>query len=342
MTHTDSIWAKALEVHADSLQSKVELLQTKLDVIQSKQDFLYNSVETANDSVSNQLSAANNLLAIVGVVVTILAIWLGVQIEKKWRKMELMAQTVDENKKAVEELVKVVDQKKITVEELAKTVDEKSEEVDALAQATKDLNEKIHNDIKGLYYDLRREETKTFFERLVMEPQDINNIESLLLARDVDADNFPLLKEAFLKLPEEISPQEGDEDFIITIDGKRSYMLQFFQHFFYESLKDNDIQPIFTESFKNVFNNAFESDIIRATEGLCRALADTDTTFDKVEVLTEFLKAINGCKHKKFMSIRKILEEKINPIELLQRAIERCKEDNVNLLLFEETVPETH
>ena len=341
MTHADSIWAKTLEAHSDSLQGKVDSLQAKMDVLLDKTEFLSNVVETANDGVSNQLSAANNLLAIVGVVVTILAIWLGVQIEKKWRKMELMAQTVDENKKAVEELVKVVDQKKKVVEELAKTVDEKSEEVDAFAQATKNLNEKIHNDIKGLYYDLRREETKTLFQRLVMEPEDIDNLGSLLLARDVDADNFPLLKEAFLKLPEKKSPQEGNEVFPITIDEKRSYMLQFFQHFFYESLKDNDIQPIFTESFKNIFDNAFESDIIRATEGLCRALADTDTTFDKVDVLTEFLKAINGCKYKKFVLIRNILEEKISPKELLQRAIERCKEDKINLLLFEDTVPET-
>ena len=176
-----------------------------------------------------------------------------------------------------------------------------------------------------------------------MEPKDIDNLGSLLLARDVDADFFPLLKEAYLKLPEEISPKEENEDewFTIETDFKHSYMLQFFQHFFYETLKDNDIQPIFTESFKNVFDHAFESDIIRATEGLCRALADTDTTFEKVDVLTEFLKAINGCKHKKFALIRKILEEKISPKELLQRAIERCKEDKFNLLLFEDTVPES-
>ena len=62
MTHADSLWAKALEAHSDSLQSKVDLLQAKLDVLEGKTEFLANMVEIANDGVSNQLSAANNLL----------------------------------------------------------------------------------------------------------------------------------------------------------------------------------------------------------------------------------------------------------------------------------------
>ena len=56
MTHADSIWAKALEAHSDSLQGKVDLLQAKLDALEGKTEFLANVVETANDGVSNQLS----------------------------------------------------------------------------------------------------------------------------------------------------------------------------------------------------------------------------------------------------------------------------------------------
>lgn len=327
MTHADSIWAKALELHSDSLQSKVDSLQAKLDALQGKTDFLSNVIETANDGVSNQLSATNNLLALVGVIVTIAAIWLGVLIEKRKRQISQMAETIDSKKK--------------TVEELAGTVDIKKQEVEALAKTTEDLDKKIHSDITGLYNDLRKEETKTIFQRLVKEPLDIDNLSSLLLAREVDSDNYPLLKQAYLNLPEKIerSPLK-DGYLVVQSDSKHNYMLQFFQHFFYQSVKDDDIRPVFVENFKNIFDNAFDSDIIRATEGLCKALTDADSKFDKADVLFEFLKAINISKFRNFASLRKLLEDNLNIDGLLQSAIERCTENKIYLSLFGITSPE--
>lgn len=310
MTHNDSAWTKALEIHTDSLQSCVDSLQAKLDALQYKTDFLSNVIETANDGVSNQLSATNNFLALVGVIVTIGAIWLGIIIEKRKHQIEKIAETVDGKKKDVE----------------------------SLAKATEDLNKKIHSDITGLYNDLRKEETKTLFKRLVKEPLDIDNLGQLLLAREVDSENFPLLKQAFLKwleLPKNEEKIDFDNGmFRLESDKNKSYMLQFFQHFFYQSVKDDDIRPAFVENFKNVFDNAFESDIIRATEGLCKSLTDEDSKFDKEDVLTEFLKAINMSKFENFTPLRNILEANLNEQGLLQKTIEHCKADNVTLSLF--------
>lgn len=330
MTYADSIWVKTLELHSDSLQNRVDSLQGKLDVLQEKTNFLSNIIETANDGVSNQLSATNNLLALVAVIVTIAAIWLGILIEKRKRQIEKMAETIDLKKKAVEGL--------------ASTIDGKKQEVELLAKTTEDLDKKIHSDIAGLYNDLRKEETKTLFQRIAKEPLDIDNLAQLLLAREVDPENFTLLKQAFLKLQEipKVEDKIDLEKGILRIktDTNHSFMLQFFQHFFYQSLKDDDIRPAFVDNFKNVFDNAFESDIIRATDGLCRALTDADSTFDKIEVLTEFLKAINDSKFSKFDIIREILQEKVTPQTLLQSSIERCKADSVYLSLFGINQPE--
>lgn len=330
MTYADSIWVKTLELHSDSLQNRVDSLQGKLDVLQEKTNFLSNIIETANDGVSNQLSATNNLLALVAVIVTIAAIWLGILIEKRKRQIEKMAETIDLKKKAVEGL--------------ASTVDGKKQEVELLAKTTEDFDKKIHNDIAGLYNDLRKEETKTFFQRIAKEPLDIDNLAQLLLAREVDPENFTLLKLAYLKL-QEIPEVEDKIDlekgvFRIKTDTNHSFMLQFFQHFFYQSLKDDDIRPTFVDNFKNVFDNAFDSDIIRATEGLCKALTEEDSSFDKIEVLSEFLKAINDSKFSKFDVIREIIQEKVIPQELLQSSIERCKADSVYLSLFGINQPE--
>ena len=228
MTFDDSLWVNALEQHADSLQRSMDSLQTKMDVLQAKNDLFCSVVESANDGVSNQLSATNNFLALIAVIVTIAAIWLGVVIEKRKRQIEIIAETVDGKKK----------------------------EVESLAKATEDLNNKIHSDISGLYKDLRKEETKALFQRLAKEPLDIDNLGQLLLAREVDIDNFPLLKQAFLKLQkipkidDEIDVEKGI--FRIKSDTNIHFMLQFFQHFFYHSVKDDDIRPVFVEYFNAV------------------------------------------------------------------------------------------
>lgn len=157
------------------------------------------------------------------------------------------------------------------------------------------------------------------------------SIERLLLARFVKADNFPLLKEAFLKLPEAILGDNDEDDYN---EAKHSFMLQFFQHFTYQSIMDDDIRPVYVENFPNVFDYAYESDIKRATEGLCKALIDENSKFDRVDVLTEFLKAINTSKFENFALLRKILEENLSGQDLLQSAIDRCTTDGINLQLF--------
>ena len=121
-------------------------------------------------------------------------------------------------------------------------MDEKAEKIDKIAKTTEDLDKKIHSDITGLYNDLRKEETKTLFQRIVKEPLDIDNLGQLLLAREVEPEIFPLLKQAFLKVPEtpivedKIDLENGV--FRINPDTKNSFMLQFFQHFFYQSVKE--------------------------------------------------------------------------------------------------------
>ena len=102
MTPTDSIWAKALEAHADSLQGRVDSLQAKLEALQDKTDLLYNIVETANDGVSNQLSSATHLLEVIAILIAIGGFALGSYISHIKRQIEKMAQTVDDKKRVVE------------------------------------------------------------------------------------------------------------------------------------------------------------------------------------------------------------------------------------------------
>lgn len=67
---------------------------------------------------------------------------------------------------------------------------------------------------------------------------------------------------------------------------------------------------------------------------LCRALSNETSTFNKEDILVNYLKAIDKSKHKTFMDLKNIFEQNLVPQTLLQSAIKRCKKEKVYLQLF--------
>ena len=303
MTHSDSLWVNALKQHGDSLQRSMDSLQTKLDALQAKNDLFCSVVESVNDGVSNQLSATNNFLALIAVILTIAAIWLGVLVEKRKRQIEKIAETVNRKKK----------------------------EVESLAKATEELDKQIHGNLSVLYKDLRKEETDALLDRLVLEPQDIINLNSILFARDIDELGYVKLKTAFMKMQKYL---ENDSQEYQGHDYREFYIALFYQHFFYHALKDDEISPLFEDYYNDILTRAYKRDVIKSTIDLCKALSDDNTSFNKEEVLTSYLKALNYSQHKGLKELKNIFEQNIIPKTLLQSAIESCKKDHVYLQLF--------
>lgn len=317
MNNIDSVSIKALEEYVDSLNSKVDLLQAKLDGIEYKTEFLSNVVETANDGVSNQLSAANNLLALVAVIIGIIGIWLGIYITKKKQQIDLLAATIDTKKNAVEQLAEIVDIKK--------------EKVDAVAKTTEDLDKKIHSDLSGLYKDLRKEETDALLSRLVLEPQDVDNLCTILCARDIDETGYEKLRTAYLKMKNMLKDVSTES---VVNDCSEHYMVLFYQHFFYQALKDVEISQDFDSFYFDIFSRAYKRDVINSTLDLCKALSEDANNCNKEVMLASYLKALNYSRYRNLKEIKNIFEHNITPPSLLQNAIERCKEEKVDLILF--------
>lgn len=303
MNNIDSISIKALEAHADSLQSKVDLLQARLDGMEYKTEFLSNVVGTANDGVSNQLSAANNLLVLFSVIIGILGIWLGIYVTKKKQQIEQLAAIVDTKKKAV----------------------------DAIALATEDLDKKIHSDLSGLYKDLRKEETDALLNRLILEPQDVDNLCTILCARDIDESGYEKLKTAYLKMKDMLKDESTDN---VVNDCTDHYFALFYQHFFYQALKDGEISQEFENYYYEIFARAYKRDVINSTLDLCKSISEDANNCNKEVVLATYLKALNSSRYSNLRELRSIFEHNITPPSLLQNAIERCKEEKVDLQLF--------
>jgi len=303
MNNIDSVSIKALEEYVDSLSCKVDLLQAKLDGMEYKTEFLSNVVETANDGVSNQLSAANNLLALVAVIIGIIGIWLGIYITKKKQQIDLLAATIDTKKNAV----------------------------DAIAKTTEDLDKKIHSDLSGLYKDLRKEETDALLSRLVLEPQDVDNLCTILCARDIDETGYEKLRTAYLKMKNMLKDVSTES---VVNDCSEHYMVLFYQHFFYQALKDVEISQDFDSFYFDIFSRAYKRDVINSTLDLCRGLSEDANNCNKEVMLASYLKALNYSRYKNLKEIKNIFEHNITPPSLLQNAIERCKEEKVYLTLF--------
>ena len=317
MNKIDSIWASSTDIKLSDLNSAVDSLQCQLNTLQAKNDYLAGFIETANDSVANQLSAANFLLAIIAIVIAIVGGVLGYHIGKKKKQIEAIAATIDEKEKTIEKV----------------------------SEATKELDKQIKGNVGELYKKLKNEETKALLERLVLEPRDIGNLIHPLLARELDEEGFLKLREAYFKLGNELKYDDSEEEdsmvAIISSDSSdEEYILLFFQHYCYQAIKDDEIRPNLLKGFSENCRNAFKRDLIKTTIDICKALDEDVSTFNKEEVLTAYLKALNKCKYRTLEDLRNIFEQNITNPELLKKAIEKCTAEGVYLELFGIKKPE--
>ena len=303
MTHNDSIWANTLEQHTDSLNSCIDSLHVKLDALQAKTDLLYGIIETSNDSINNQLAAARWLLGLLALVIAVIGGVLGYYISRKKHEIELMA----------------------------KTIDEKKDIVSKVAKETEELDNKIHSNLSALYIDLRQEETNALLDRLILEPQDVENLCVILCARDIDNVGYVKLRTAYLKMKKMLEEQTQDN---VVRDCSEDYVVLLYQHFFYLALKEEEIAPVFGDYYGDIFNRAYKRDVIKSTIDLCKALSENDISFNKEEVLSTYLKALNASQYKELLELKNIFEQNITPQKLLQNAIAHCTADQVYLTMF--------
>lgn len=309
MKAIDSIWISSTEGKLSDLSSTVDSLQCQLNILQAKNDYLTGIIETANDGVANQLSAASYLLAIIAIAVAIVGGALGYYIGKKKKQIEVIASTIDEKEKTIEKV----------------------------SEATKELDKQIKGNVGELYKKLRNEETKALLDRLVLEPRDIGNLIQPLLARELDEDGFSKLREAYFKLknePEDDKPEAGVTYIKIRASADEDYILLFFQHYCYQALKDDEIRSDLVKGFKDNCHKAFKRDLIKTTIDICKVLDEDASTFNKEEVLTTYLKALNKCKYRNLADLKNIFEQNISKPDLLKNSIEKCMAEGVYLEMF--------
>ncbi len=272
-------------------------------------EIVKNIVEMSGASINNQISMLNAFIAGFSFIFVIAGIFLGIYISRLEKR--------------------ILDAKN--------SIDEKEKTINYLASAVEETDKKIHSDIGGLYMSLREEESMALLKRLEEEPQDITNIGSLLLARQLKPEGFSILKTAFHKLLQ-LGDVANEGDFVYP-SYKEQYLLLFFQHYMYYSMTDEKIREELCQFFPKGIMAAFKRDIIKTTLDFCSALSDKTIVFDKENLLVDFLKALNGSKYSELEELKNILENNISNASLLPNAIEKCVQGKEYLKLFRIDAP---
>lgn len=284
----------------DTIRDTITYVQdtsSNLDVVKS-------IVEITNSSIGNQISMLNVSIAVFSFFFVIAGVFIGIYISNL--------------EKRVVRIKEDIEKKEATINTLAKTVEE--------------TDKKIQSDINGLYIKLRDEESITLLKRLEEEPQDIENLGNLLLARQIKPDGFPILKAAFFKLLE--SGEIADRGSSDTLSYKERYLLLFLQHFMRDSMMDDIIREELRSFFPQGIICEFKRDVIKTTIDFCSVLSDNNVSFDKENILVDYLKAINNSDYSNLRDLKNILENNISSQKLLLNAINKCTQDGVSLSLF--------
>lgn len=272
-------------------------------------------VDVSNATIANEISAVNTMLVAFTIVFGAIGVLFGGYISWLQRKVSRMSDNIAE----------------------------KEQKIISLAKTVEETDKKIHSDIKGLYCELRDEETMALLHRLVEEPLDVSNLSHLLFARSLNTEGYAVLKQAYTKLKSLGS--EIDKDRIIEPSYRQQYIIIFFQHYLRESILDEDLRPDIAKEYGRSMGCAFQRDIIKSTEDFCRALSDGKGQFDEVSLLVDYLKALNQSKYNSLIELKNVFQDKLNP-DLLVEAIDKCTTDKVYLTLFgveapnESNVPE--
>lgn len=318
MIPQDSIAFNMMNHRIDGLNNSIDSLNNCLQGVRANIEATSNIVETANDSISNQLAASTIFFAVFSVIIGILVLAVGWYIGWKKKQIDDVAKKIEDNKKLMQDIEK----------------------------RTTTLDKQIKGDMESLYKKLQHEETKALLDRLVLEPEDISNLLKPLLARELSEDNFELLRKAYLgfidvakNADDSIDGTTGEKKNEYKIagnyyEGNMSYLILLFQHYCYQSVKDDSIRPYLLVEIADVIECAFKRDIVNSTIQLCKALKEEISSFNKEEVLTTYLKGLNESKHKEYTDIKNILEQNIGSNSLLKKAVENCTNNKVYLKLF--------
>ena len=273
------------------IEEELSLYRHAFDSLEYRQSCLVSRVESAESLmehhlavISNELSASDRFLGFFGLFLTLLAIGLGVYVTWMQSRVKRISEQVDKKSKEIEE-----------------------------------IQNHINSGFDEFYKKIRRTDTANYVKRLESVPMDVANIIDIMLVRELEAEDFDVLKSAFKKLVELGKENEIPRPQESTSYGAK-YCMLFFQFFLGNSIRDDFLRERIRNRFSWLVNCCFEVDIKKAMSDVAPVLHQTGVAFDRVALLKDLLLALRGSAFKNNTEVFAILQNGIADDELWKAA----------------------
>lgn len=231
--------------------------------------------------ISNALSSSDRFLGYFGVFLTLLSLGLGLYVASIQRRVKEMSDLVASMEKEI--------------------TDKRDEIVSIQGQ--------INSSFDDLYLKIRRTDTANLVKRLEMVPLDISNTIRLLSVRDLEAEDFEVLKNAYKKLIE--LGKEDDNLDALGLTYGFGYRMLLFQHFLGRSISDDFLRARIQSDFGELIGCCFENDILKSMSDIAPALHQRGVAYDRVILLKDLLLALRKSEFKDNAEVFSILQNGI-------------------------------
>lgn len=363
-----SLSAKTTKVDSLSLQiSHIEqqIREEGYDIDQLQKEVLLNEkalhsaeehIDRVNEEISNQIAASSHtiqawgwIIAVIAIAVSIVMTIAGIVFTHYINKMRKnIIQLTTEAKKQLKQAETASDD----IADQQQRINAQQQEIKTIHDATeKNVKElqKLHKDIQNnmseLYARLRREETIVLLKRLDEIPEDIENLSDILLARELNDDDYSLLLSAYHNLIERslelssvsnvVELREKNSKFAIL---EESYALLFAQHFMGKSILNPELRDLLCVRFPIFFDECFfRNDAEKSTRDFKDGLDAMEDSQQQMELLKEFISAIVRSHYSRLTELYKILLNNLSESQL-EDVWDAVSKDNSNAIHFANTI----
>lgn len=335
----DSLVTKMNAIEQQIVLEKQEIMLVKkeLELCEKEQSAICEHVDRANEKVSNQIAASSHTIQVWGIVIAVLAIVISIimsvagivfarYINKMRKNIVLLTSDAKKQlKKAETASEEIADQQSrlsAQQQEIKIFQDATEKNVKELQQ----LHSDIQNNMNAIYARLRREETISILKRLEEIPEDMFNTEDVLLARDLEKEDYSYLLKAYHALIQQrmelndvksIADLRNTDFKFQSLEG--SYILLFAQHFMDKAIEDSELREIMLTHIDTFYKgNFFRNDAIKSTDNYKRGVLTLDETL-QTTLIIECISAIIGSPYEKMTELyanllKELKEQQLNDI----------------------------
>jgi len=249
----------------------IKIIQSNLNALANNFESNRDNYKTLYDGLGNQIQTASTyiqiLLFILTIVVAIIVFFVERIVNKKLKEIDKSKESVEKTKDEVNKILADIENLKTNVHETKNYIDGHNEE---------------------MLLKIKRDYTLNYLKRIEKIPEDIANLVQILLASDLEKQDFVILKDGLLKIKSKGS----------NISDMNYFIMLLVQHFPTETIEDMLLREDLILGISNNINGMFDVDIRSFLHSLFVKIEEKGVNFLENKILlAKFFKKLHSSSH---------------------------------------------